>query len=436
MITNWEVLRREISSLCDALGQTFVQMDASADGSTTFLANIDNSIISRYIIPQSSEANLHNIDDAVDRDLSVLAPETFRLYSRYWEQSPIRIVISLPTVIELAISLINVGNKLTRSADSLDKHPVLYDNLMRRLNIVGKKDDVPLSNDEIYRLTNQIFSLIPSVTRSSQAPQFLSLIQKGAVGGFGRYYNDIEYQQIKRRLLSIRSRVVGFLDAHRKRRDGEAPYDFHFRNNIDALNFAMSYSFDRVRDNTNVSFAGPFPAYLDKVSRDEDHYLAKVLEARTNPATLFLQLRAKEVTEKLGNPSVEARNFLQVLADRAETCRNYLLGVDSLTSLGDSRMTEVYLFYEDYMRPLFGEKKYRRNDDTTLQRARELFTDKAAFRERFHKTSAELDAVVNTVLEIEPVLNSDEMITDFGLLDDPRVRTIRERWRKNQLGVK
>jgi hypothetical protein len=154
-----------------------------------------------------------------------------------------------------------------------------------------------------------------------------------------------------------------------------------------------------------------------------------VLRARTLPVGLYLLLRSIEITEPLESVHSEASHWLEALAKRAEICKSYLERAENPTQISDTRKREIFLFYEDFMGPLFGSRqRASASDDDTLRKARELFTSKEAFRDRFQKAGEKIDSAAKELMSVRTVINSEELLTDFGLLNDPRVRAIRSKY--------
>jgi hypothetical protein len=415
-VQNFDRIKREILSLCDALAQALLLSGRS--NTHTSIEIVDSSLVSAFVL-EGSGLSKEN-DKTIEHDVALLGKETFSLYATHNSASSFRVGFTIPTVYEFANSMIALSRKVDKKGSRFLQDAALYDQAMR---LIDRSLDasVPLTGDELFSHITQVVSILPSDASKNNTNRLLTLVKDGAISGLGAYYSSDDYKSLRTKIIASKDDALHVLNKSRRRKIGESTQAFNFRNLIDAANLSISYWFNQVRKDTSVSFAAPFPSLRNEQS------IRAMLRARTLPAALCLSLRSVEYSKSRG-PEDVAQSWLVTFARRAATCAEFVRGAENISQLTDPMKSEIFLFYEDFVKPGFGQPARVLTSDETLSRARELFTSQVAFRERFEQASASLGDTADEVVKgISPILSSDEILSDFGLLDTPQVQEIMKR---------
>jgi hypothetical protein len=415
--SNFEKIKRELLTLCDAVSQTLRFNAKAVSGGKVALA-VDYSLVAGYVRPAKSVPGEMFIDVGFDRDIDKVGRRIFEQYPRFAESAPYRLVLSAPTVMEFELSTARMAgeaHELLRSANDMD---ALYEAFMRYIEADGSPtaiDDVGL-----FQRAKRTFETLNHTMDANALPRFLEQIRKGYIHGLGTYFRRSEFESAKPEIYRTTRDIWNFLNEQKKSRQGRDVYHY-FNNFVDAMNLSLSYYLDKLHDDISISYVAPYPPGL------ENDKIRSAVRHRSTPASLQLDLAARELTAGRKHPNTEALDWLTTCFDRAKICKDYLANANSATELSDVKKREVQYFYTDYMNPTFGKAKDEISPEQDYERAKALFSDKATFRKRFEDSVSLAKDTEIALGTLQPLIESEELFSDLGLMDDPQILEIRKR---------
>ena len=375
---NFNKIKRELLTLCDAVSQSLCFSKLHAEGKQVALS-VDYSLVAGYVRPKSGWS-YSDQDLGFDRDIDEVGRKIFEYYPAFALSTPYHLVLSQPTVMEFGIAnsrLAGEAHEILRSTSGLD---ALYDAFMRYVESQG----VPGAIDDstLFQRAKRAFETLNHALDPLALPKFLDQIKQGYIHGLGTYFKPTDYQLSKPCIQEKTKQIWTFLNDERRIRPSQDPTYHYFNNFVDAWNFAVSYCLDRVNNNVSLSYVAPYPPGL------ENDQIRAAVRHRSTPASLLLDLVARKSTSTTAEPAKEALDWLMTCFDRAKICKEYLDHADSVTELSDVRKREIQFFYHDYMNRTFGKGRLIVNQNDEFVKARALFADKRTFRERFEQAAS------------------------------------------------
>jgi hypothetical protein len=329
------------------------------------------------------------------------------------------ILIPVPTHYEFLNVLDTYCSNLQMNLHFLSRDDV-FDKVRRFLETGYIDREFFRKGEELSHIVKDIIRFIPSAVTPPAVGEYINLLAQGTTKSAGDFYDRNEYDKVSAQATEVRDRVLTFIERHRKRRMREDAESYHFRNLIDATNIAWAYILRKRYPKQYICFGGPMPPGLGVRELQE-----VVGEYRSQHA---LVISAKLAAVNQGKTRSDSMDWLDMIIDETEKTLRLIESATVVSDLTEVRQQRLKLFYSTIVSGALMSNDPKRTFDSQIAAAREIFSDRHSIEERFSAGEELAKTAAMELLQIEPMVTSDELLHHLEIADSPRIQRLKKKY--------
>jgi hypothetical protein len=329
------------------------------------------------------------------------------------------ILIAVPSHYEFLNVLDTYCSNMQLSRDYLRRDDV-FDKLRRFLDSGYMDREFFVKGDELSHIVKDIVRFIPNTVNLPVLDEYIQLFSQGALKCFGDFYDRREYDKLSDQATEAREKVLAHIRRSRKRRMREDADAYNFRNLVDATNIAWAYILRKSYPNRYICFGGPMPPGLG--AKD----LHEIVGEYRSQYALIVSAKMADVNK--GKSQSDCLDWLNMIIEEAEKTIRVVESASLVSDLTDIRKQRLKLFYSTIVNGLLMSNDPKRSFETQIAAAREIFVDRRSVEERFSAGEDRAKTAAMELLQIEPMVMSDELLHHLQIEDSPRIKSLKKKY--------
>ncbi|MGH6816639.1 MAG: hypothetical protein ACREC6_13150 [Hyphomicrobiaceae bacterium] len=353
---------------------------------------------------------------SITEDIDKIGDWTFQAFENCATQFSGKVVLSVPTLCELTIAVLNHRDRIQMEYKALKDNVRRYDDLMRKIH--AAPSDAIGTTEVIAAELDELEQCIADAGADSRLKRFVVLAKQGAIRGLGDF---VDNKALKPRLAEIakkgdlvRQLYEKYRKPHHKTRDIT-----QLRDKIDGLNWALSTVFHDLANGGTVWFATPLPHEV--YTRQQGAFA----RSWCVPHAIYAQARATEATCKFeGAASRHVMDWLEVQHSRIQSCLTLMRDAEQAEDLSPYAKVEIRQLHKAFDADFYEPRQAQEPGQTKEDALRSRVASYESLTRLMEQQGEEASTVADDVMDLHPRFSSEDLLHDLGLRSDPQVKRL------------